>query len=108
MLEEDIVFKVESLRKYFEVNQGFLKSLVSKDSLYVHAVDDISFNTTGANDGDILLVVNASSTTGQLDKDGANMRVTSDTDQNLTQYDAVWFMFNGTDWIQIGAVNDVS
>lgn len=44
MGEEDIVFEVDNLRKYFEVNQGFLKSLVSKDSLYVHAVDDISFN----------------------------------------------------------------
>ncbi|MCK5309511.1 MAG: ABC transporter ATP-binding protein [Thermoplasmata archaeon] len=43
MRDEDIVFKVENLRKYFEVNRGFMKSLISKESQYVHAVDDISF-----------------------------------------------------------------
>ena len=43
MRDEDIVFRVENLRKYFEVNRGFMKSLISKESQYVHAVDDISF-----------------------------------------------------------------
>ena len=43
MAESDIVIKVENLRKYFEVNRGLLKSLLSKESQYVHAVDDISF-----------------------------------------------------------------
>jgi ABC-type oligopeptide transport system ATPase subunit len=43
MAESEVIIKVENLRKYFEVNQGIFKSLISKDSQYVHAVDDISF-----------------------------------------------------------------
>jgi peptide/nickel transport system ATP-binding protein len=43
MAESDTIIKVENLRKYFEVNRGLLSSLISKESQYVHAVDDISF-----------------------------------------------------------------
>lgn len=43
MTEEDIVFDVQNLRKYFELSGGFLQSLMSKEQLYVHAVDDVSF-----------------------------------------------------------------
>lgn len=43
MADDDTVINVENLRKYFEVNRGLMKSLLSKESLYVHAVDDISF-----------------------------------------------------------------
>lgn len=43
MSDEDIIFKVEDLRKYFEIKAGFFQSLVSKEQLYIKAVDDISF-----------------------------------------------------------------
>ena len=44
MSEDDLIFKVEKLRKYFDVKRGFIQSLISKQDLFVHAVDDISFN----------------------------------------------------------------
>lgn len=43
MRDEDMVFRVQKLRKYFEVSGGFFSSLMSKKQHYVHAVDDISF-----------------------------------------------------------------
>lgn len=44
MSDDDLIFKVEKLRKYFDVKRGFIHSLISKQELFVHAVDDISFN----------------------------------------------------------------
>lgn len=67
MAEEDIVFKVDKLRKYFEVKGGFFQSLMSKEQMFVHAVDDISFNIEK---GKILGLVGESgcgkTTTGRL------------------------------------------
>ncbi len=43
MADSDVIFDVVNLRKYFEMSGGFLSSLMSKESMFVHAVDDISF-----------------------------------------------------------------
>jgi len=40
---EDSLIKVEHLKKYFPVKKGFLSTLLSKRQLFVHAVDDVSF-----------------------------------------------------------------
>ena len=44
MSEEDIIIKAVNLRKYFDIKLGFMQSLLSKKSVFVRAVDDISFN----------------------------------------------------------------
>lgn len=38
------VIKITNLRKWFPVRTGFFHSLLSRKELFVHAVDDISFN----------------------------------------------------------------
>lgn len=43
-LDEDAVIEARNLKKYFEIKIGFFKSLISKTTPYVHAVDDISFS----------------------------------------------------------------
>lgn len=40
---EEIVIKVENLKKWFPVKLGFFKTLISKQKLFVRAVDGISF-----------------------------------------------------------------
>ena len=40
---EDAVIKVEHLKKYFPVKMGFLRTVFSKEKLFVRAVDDVSF-----------------------------------------------------------------
>jgi peptide/nickel transport system ATP-binding protein len=42
-MADDIVIRTVNLRKYFPVKMGMLKSLISKEELFVHAVDDVSF-----------------------------------------------------------------
>ncbi|MEW5937179.1 MAG: oligopeptide/dipeptide ABC transporter ATP-binding protein [Candidatus Thermoplasmatota archaeon] len=39
----DVVMRVVDLRKYFPVKMGFLKTLLSKEEILVHAVDGVSF-----------------------------------------------------------------
>ena len=39
----EALIKAEHLKKWFPVNVGFFSSIMSKKQLYVHAVDDISF-----------------------------------------------------------------
>jgi oligopeptide/dipeptide ABC transporter ATP-binding protein len=43
-MAQEVVMKVESLVKWFPVNVGFFSSIISKKSIYVHAVDDVSFD----------------------------------------------------------------
>ena len=40
----DELLKLENLKKYFPVNLGFFKSIVSRQELFVKAVDDVSFD----------------------------------------------------------------
>ncbi|MEM2702988.1 MAG: ABC transporter ATP-binding protein [Candidatus Bathyarchaeia archaeon] len=40
----EIVLKVENLKKWYPVRLGFFRSLISKEQLYVKAVDDVSFD----------------------------------------------------------------
>jgi len=40
----DIILQVKNLKKWFPVRKSFLKSLISKERLFVKAVDGISFN----------------------------------------------------------------
>ncbi len=42
----ETVVRVENLKKWFEVKLGFFKTLVSKQKLFVHAVDGINLETT--------------------------------------------------------------
>ena len=42
----ETVVKVENLKKLFEVKLGFFKTLISKQKLFVHAVDGIDLETT--------------------------------------------------------------
>lgn len=42
--EEEITIKAQNIKKYFPVKIGFFKSVLSKESPQVHAVDDVSFN----------------------------------------------------------------
>jgi len=41
---EETLLKVEKLKKWFPVRLGFLKSIISRQSLYVRAVDGIDFD----------------------------------------------------------------
>jgi peptide/nickel transport system ATP-binding protein len=41
---EELIVKAEKLRKWFPIKRGFFTTLASKESLYVRAVDDISFS----------------------------------------------------------------
>lgn len=40
----EISIRVEHLKKFFPVRTGFFKSIISREHLFVHAVDDISFD----------------------------------------------------------------
>ncbi len=40
----DVVIKVENAKKWFPISLGFIKTVFSKESLFVRAVDDISFD----------------------------------------------------------------
>ncbi|TXT57411.1 MAG: dipeptide transporter [Candidatus Thorarchaeota archaeon] len=42
--EGDTIIRVQNLRKWFEVNTGFLSSLLYKQELYVKAVDGVTFD----------------------------------------------------------------
>lgn len=41
---KEVIVEVENLKKWFPVRQSFLKSLISKENIFVKAVDGISFN----------------------------------------------------------------
>jgi len=41
---ENTLVNVQNLRKYFPLKMGFFKTLLMKESPYVHAVDGVSFN----------------------------------------------------------------
>ncbi len=41
---EELIIKAENLRKWFPIKMGFLRTVLSKEQLFVRAVDDISFN----------------------------------------------------------------
>jgi len=43
LIMEEIVIKVENLKKWFPVKLGFFKTLTSREELFVRAVDGISF-----------------------------------------------------------------
>jgi peptide/nickel transport system ATP-binding protein len=40
----DLVIKAEELKKWFPIKMGFFKSVISKDQLFVRAVDGVSFD----------------------------------------------------------------
>jgi peptide/nickel transport system ATP-binding protein len=40
----DVVIKVENAKKWFPISLGFIKTFFAKESLFVRAVDDISFD----------------------------------------------------------------
>lgn len=40
----DLVIKAENLQKWFPISMGFFRSVLSKEKLFVRAVDDISFD----------------------------------------------------------------
>ncbi len=42
-LMDDYILQVENLRKWYPVRRGFLASLLSKEELYIKAVDGVSF-----------------------------------------------------------------
>jgi len=44
MNSEEILIQVKNLKKYFPLRRGFLSSIFGGPELYVHAVDDVSFN----------------------------------------------------------------
>jgi len=44
MENENIVIKARNLTKHFPIKMGFMRTLVSKETPVVHAVDDISFD----------------------------------------------------------------
>ena len=44
MVNMEEIVRVENLKKWFPVRLGLLKSIFSKESLYVKAVDDVSFD----------------------------------------------------------------
>jgi len=44
MVNMEEIVRVENLKKWFPVRLGMLKSIFSKESLYVKAVDDVSFD----------------------------------------------------------------
>ncbi|MEM2987386.1 MAG: ABC transporter ATP-binding protein [Nitrososphaerota archaeon] len=44
MNSEEILLQVRNLKKYFPLRRGFLSSIFGGPELYVHAVDNISFN----------------------------------------------------------------
>ncbi|MHA1917391.1 MAG: ATP-binding cassette domain-containing protein, partial [Candidatus Ranarchaeia archaeon] len=41
--QDEILYEVKNLTKYFDVKQGFIDSLFRRKGLFVHAVEDISF-----------------------------------------------------------------
>jgi peptide/nickel transport system ATP-binding protein len=43
-MEKDSIVEAVNVKKYFQVKTGFFKSLMSKETPQVHAVDDVSFN----------------------------------------------------------------
>jgi len=43
MEKKDVVVKAENLKKWFPVKLGFIRTLVSRKQLFVHAVDGVSF-----------------------------------------------------------------
>lgn len=64
---EEILVHAVDLRKYFAVNKGIIASLFGEEEIYVHAVDDVSFEIRR---GDIFGLVGESgcgkTTTGRL------------------------------------------
>jgi peptide/nickel transport system ATP-binding protein len=40
----NLVIEIKDLKKYYPVKRGFIQSLVTREELYVHAVDGISFS----------------------------------------------------------------
>jgi peptide/nickel transport system ATP-binding protein len=43
-MEKDSIVEAVNVKKYFQIKTGFFKSLMSKETPQVHAVDDVSFN----------------------------------------------------------------
>jgi len=44
VMKEEIVLDVRNLTKYFPVKTGFFKTVLTKKQLFVHAVENVSFN----------------------------------------------------------------
>ncbi|UCD95872.1 MAG: ABC transporter ATP-binding protein, partial [Candidatus Bathyarchaeota archaeon] len=40
----ELVVKAENLKKYFPIKMGFFRSILGREELFVHAVDDVSFD----------------------------------------------------------------
>ncbi|OQX91161.1 MAG: hypothetical protein B6D58_08785 [candidate division Zixibacteria bacterium 4484_95] len=66
------------------------------------ADQDLVLGTTDVNEGDILVVVNVGAQAGAMDGDTATMKIDGGADIAMTQYDAMMFIFDGTNWIQLG------
>lgn len=66
-MKEDVAVDVQSLTKHFEIKMGLLKTLLTKETPKVHAVDDISFKIP---EGEIFGLVGESgcgkTTTGRM------------------------------------------
>lgn len=83
MANNDYILRIKNLKKYFPLRTGFLDTLLGRDQLFVHAVDDISF--------DIKKGINL----GLVGESGSGKTTTGRTILRLTEATSGEIVFNG-------------
>lgn len=70
------------------------------------ATDGIDISTTGAAEGQLLIITNISATNVLIKADAANVLVSGGVDRTLTQNDTIVLIFTGNDWLELSFVGD--
>lgn len=91
------------------VTAGVASEVLTPTATYVEvtgqsdATDDVSISTTGAKEGQLLIITNLDATAVLVNAE-ATTKISGGTDVSLSQYDVMMLIFDGTNWLQVGAV----